>query len=290
VPTWTNATPTATTAGVLRADELARHVQTRRLDCSAEVAPWVENYWTLSWSLPDGVSVPSQVVPHPACSLTVERGHTRPEIGDDPVVVTGVVTSRFDVEVSGRGWVLGVKFRPGGLAALTGRPAGPWRDRVLPAAGVVPGDVVAALRALDDRDPTDKQVAVLDATLSRARPLRPDPRYTQLLEIVADLLADRSVVSVAQIGQRHGLTVRALQRLFQHYVGVGPKWVLARYRMHDVLTELDAGYDASLADLAHRYGWYDQAHFIRDFVATTGVTPGDYARRPRQSLPAPGST
>ena len=90
------------------------------------------------------------------------------------------------------------------------------------------------------------------------------------------MLDDRSLVAVADVERRHGVEHRTLQRWFRHYVGVGPKWVLARYRMHDVVTILDAGYDGSLTDLAHEFGWYDQSHFVRDFVALVGRTPGDY--------------
>jgi AraC-like DNA-binding protein len=104
----------------------------------------------------------------------------------------------------------------------------------------------------------------------------PDPRYDHLLDVVADMLADRTLLTVAEVGERHGAGVRTLQRLFTHFVGVGPKAVLARYRMHDAVSELDEGWDGTLTDLAHRYGWYDQAHFTRDFTALVGVTPGRY--------------
>ena len=76
-------------------------------------------------------------------------------------------------------------------------------------------------------------------------PHRVDDRYGALLAIVSDMLADRELVSVAQVEQRHHVTSRTLQRWFMHYVGVGPKWVLARYRMHDVVTAIDGGYAGS---------------------------------------------
>ena len=66
------------------------------------------------------------------------------------------------------------------------------------------------------------------------------------------MLADRSLLRVAQVEAAAGSGPAALQRLFARYVGVSPKWVLARYRMHDVVTDLDAGYGGSLADLAAR--------------------------------------
>lgn len=268
---------------MLRADALARHLDLQRMGCSAGVAPWVEGYWGLRWSLPDGASFVSQVVVHPSCSLTVERGHPRPELGPDPVVVTGVVTTRFETELSGSGWVLGVKFRPGGLAALTGLSARPWRDRVLPAAEVLPLRVVDLLRGLVDDRPVVDQARNLDDALGGIRPVDDDPRYTKVLRIVTMMLGDRSLLTVAEVEDRCGLSARALQRLFERYLGVGPKWVLARYRIHDAVTELDTGYDGSLIDLAHRYGWYDQAHFTRDFTGTTGVSPGEYRARDRSS-------
>ena len=76
--------------------------------------------------------------------------------------------------------------------------------------------------------------------------------------------------------ERHALSTRRLQRLFARYLGVGPKWVLARYRMHDVVAALDAGHAGSLAELAVAHGWYDQAHFTRDFTALVGTTPARY--------------
>ena len=86
---------------------------------------------------------------------------------------------------------------------------------------------------------------------------------------------------MTQVEERHALGTRQLQRLFSRYVGATPKWVLARYRMHDAVTVLDEGHDGSLADLAATHGWYDQAHFNRDFRRLVGQSPGEYvARRP----------
>ena len=106
----------------------------------------------------------------------------------------------------------------------------------------------------------------------------PDDDYVLLLDVVSTMLEDRSLVRVARVEERCGISTRALQRLFQRYVGVSPKWVLARYRIHDAVTDLDAGYSGTLADLAARYGWFDQAHFTREFTDLVGVPPSAYQR------------
>lgn len=277
-PRRTAGPPTSTEAGILRAEELARYTALQRYPCVGDLGYWVEHYWSLSWDLPAGTAYESHTLPHPACTLSVERGATRPGVGDDPVVVTGVATRRFDVTVAGHGWVVAAKFRPGGLAALSGRGVRDLRDRVTPAREVFGPALADALAGLDESTAVEECVRWVEATLTRL-PAHPDERYEQVLRIVADMLAHRELVRVAQVEERHGLSTRALQRLFGHYVGVSPKWVLARYRMHDAVTDLDSGYDDSLADLAAALGWYDQAHFTRNFVALVGVTPGQYRAR-----------
>lgn len=285
----TNATPrlagpTASRGGVLRPEQFARHVRLERRPAGAAVERYVENFWALAWDLPTGTTFLSETLPHPTCSLTVERAtHPRPGLRSGDVVVTGVVTRRFQVVTQGRARVVGVKFRPGGLVALAGGRARDWTDRVLPARSVVPASLADSLARLDPEAEVDEAVTQVEQALGALAPARDDEVYARVLDIVADLLDDRSLVSVAQVEERHGVSARTLQRWFTTWVGVGPKWVLARYRMHDVVGELDAGYDGALADLAHRYGWFDQAHFTRDFTALVGVTPSSYRARPARA-------
>ncbi|MGL4175054.1 MAG: helix-turn-helix domain-containing protein [Dermatophilaceae bacterium] len=272
--------PTASFAGILRPEEFGRHVSLRREPAGASVAAWVENHWSLRWDLPDGRWFASATLPHPTCALTLEV-LTHPRVDVPPgerLVVTGVVTRRFDVDVRGRGRVAGVRFRPGGLAALAGRAASAWTDRTVAARDVLPDDVCARLDDPALVEDVGAWASTAEEVLGGIRP-DVDPRYELLLEVIAQMLADRALLTVAEVARRSGTTQRTLQRLFTHYVGVGPKWVLARYRMHDAVADLDAGFDGTLTELAHRYGWYDQAHFIREFTALVGVTPGEYRSR-----------
>ena len=283
MPDRTKATapPTASTAGLLRPDEFARHVTLVREPTGESAKRWVENRWSLRWDLPAGRWYDSEVLPHPTCSLTVELG-SHPRAGmprGETVAVTGVCTRRFDVAVRGWGRVVGLRFRPGGLAALTGRPASAWTDRSVAAAEVLPPGLVATLADDHLASSGSAWAEAAEQGLAALADGRPDPRYDLLLDVVADMLADRTLLAVTDVAERHGVTVRTLQRLFTHYVGVGPKWVLARYRMHDAVADLDAGWDGTLTELAVRSGWYDQAHFTRDFTGLVGVTPGQYRER-----------
>ena len=174
------------------------------------------------------------------------------------------------------------KFRPGGFAALAGHQVG--RDTVLPLGTVLgagpAGRLVQEVLAVeDDLD----RAAVLDAHLLRDVP-EPDPAYHELLEVLAAMLHDRTLVRVDDVATGAGTTVRSLQRLFHRFVGVGPKTVLQRYRLQDAAAAIDAGEVDDLASLAADLGWFDQAHFSRDFRSTVGVTPSEYLARAVSAL------
>jgi AraC-like DNA-binding protein len=190
------------------------------------------------------------------------------------------VTRRFTVDLTGAGRVSAVKFRPGCFAAFTGML--PARDSVVPLRaelGLAGADLLAAVHAEDD---DGARAAVLDAALLPRAPTPPDA-YVDLLGLVAAMTEDRSLVRVDQVASLGGLSVRSLQRLFAAYVGVSPKAVLARYRLQDAAAAIDAGEVDDLADLAASLGWFDQAHFSRDFRAVVGVTPSSYLQRARQA-------
>ena len=276
------STATSTSSGVLRPAELTKHVRLVRMDCAASLAPWVENYWMLQWELPSGKTYQSSTLPHPACTLSVERGHLRDGVeGIDgvagAVVVTGVLTHRFDVTLQDAGWVLGIKFRPGGLASLTGTGVRPLRDVTAAAPTAFPATTVESLAQLGPHLSPDECRVLADAGLNTSD-RSPEPDYATVLDIVSVMLKDRSLLRVAQVEERCGIGKRRLQRLFEKCVGATPKWVLARYRIHDAVIDLDAGHTGSLADLAARYGWFDQADFTREFTELVGVPPGAYQR------------
>lgn len=76
---------------------------------------------------------------------------------------------------------------------------------------------------------------------------------------------DRSITRVEHLTEQFDINARALQRLFDRYVGVSPKWVIHRYRLQE-------------ATLSQELGFYDQAHFIKPFKALIDITPNAYAK------------
>jgi AraC-like DNA-binding protein len=265
---------------VLRPEETERVAGLRRnLSEPAVLAPFVERYWSVSWDRTGQPPFRSEVLSHPAVNLSVEEG-SEPRFGVPmpAVLVHGPVTRRGIVDLVGTGRGTAAKFRPGGWVAFSGRPTG--RNTIAPldpAFGRDPARLLAAVLAEPD---DDGRVAVLDDALAPLAP-EPAPAYLELSALVDAMSEDRSVVRVEQLAALGAMSTRSLQRLFRSYVGISPKRVLARYRLQDAAASIDAGEVTDLAGLAAELGWFDQAHFSRDFRAVVGTTPSAYLARAR---------
>ncbi|PRX49152.1 AraC-like DNA-binding protein [Prauserella shujinwangii] len=223
---------------------------------SADLARYVERYWIVTWSYREPYR--QLVVPYPNVHLTFRDGGA---------TVQGV-SAGYQVKVlEGDGRVFGVAFRPGCFRPFLGAPVSTITGTSLDARELLPGALP---------DPVD--VVTVERYLRTHLP-EPDPRAEEAAEIVATIAAKPEIARVDQLARERGTTPRRLQRLFAEYVGVGPKWVIRRYRLHEVTERLAKGGDIDWAALAVELGYTDQAHFVRDFRAMFGEPPTWYAQR-----------
>jgi AraC-like DNA-binding protein len=167
--------------------------------------------------------------------------------------------------LSGAGHVFGMAFRPGCFRPFLGA-----------AVSTLTGRSVEACEIFGECVPRDPEAL---ATFLIARLPPPDPTAFEVADLVERTAAAPEVQRVDQLARREGLSVRRLQRLFSDYVGVGPKWVIRRYRLHEVTERLAEGGTVAWARLAADLGYADQAHLVRDFAAMFGEPPTRYAMR-----------
>jgi transcriptional regulator GlxA family with amidase domain len=78
---------------------------------------------------------------------------------------------------------------------------------------------------------------------------------------------------VRAIAQRLGISTRSLERRFEQAVGLSPRTARRVARFQQAVHIALAENHASLAAIAVRSGYYDQAHFTRDFTALSGLSP-----------------
>ncbi|MEU2033899.1 helix-turn-helix domain-containing protein [Nocardia amamiensis] len=264
------------TKGILHPAEQARHRSLHRLPPGNRVDRYVEWYWAVRWDLRGRPPYRAEVLSYPSVNVTFERSATR-----TGGFVNGVRTTKFIRELSGVGETFGIRFRAGGFGAFTGLDVGSFRDRVVAVTDVMPDAAGLTERVLDA--PTDERRRAVVEEYLTGKPAVDDPTYQLVLHIVDAMATDQELTRVDQIADRFGVPARTLQRMFRRYVGAGPKWVLRRYRLQDGADLLAKGRTEDLAALAAELGYFDQAHFSREFTAEVGMAPLEYAKNSLRS-------
>ena len=257
--------------GILHGDGEPERFELACLEPSPSLEPFVEYYWSVRWDRTDQPPHEQEILPHPCVQLVVERGLSG---------VFGPALGKAVKVLSGAGRAFGIKFWPGAFSAITPRPIAELTARSVPLPDVL-GDAGSKYEAgvLDAAD--DRQRVALAESLLAARDLTLEDDAVLARRVVERIARDPEAVRVEDIARAAGVTVRSLQRVFRCYVGLTPKQVVQRYRMHEAVDALEAGERVDFAALAGRLGYFDQAHFTRDFTRVVGRSPARYAREVR---------
>ena len=254
--------------GVLRPSLPQGEFQHHRRQPSPALVGLIEHYWYVSWDLRDLPAQQQETLPHPNVQLVFEAGQAR---------IHGVHTARFIKHLQDQDYVFGIKFRAGGFYPFYRQPIATLENQSIDIstcfadAGTMLREQILASLGFD------AMCSVAEQFLLQHLPA-PDAQVEHVSKLLARIASDRDITSVEQLMAITGMDKRALQRLFQKYVGIGPKWVISRYRLHEAVAQVQEGKTVSWSELALELGYFDQAHFIRDFRQLVGLSPQEYER------------
>jgi len=236
--------------------------------------PFVEHYWSVRYDLPPGITHTQTVLSFPSVHLAFEHD-------DDGrrALIYGIPKRPFVRKLRGSGRVLGVKFRAGGFFPFWQKDISQLTGTTVDAAQLFGSEADRWSRlVLDAEDAAAMARQAEDALLTRL-PSR-DVQSELAHRIVQEAMRDRDIIKVEQLVERTGMSIRQLQRLFRKYVGVSPKWVIKRFRLQEAAERIEREASTSWAELAMQLGYFDQAHFIKDFKSVLGVSPAAYKKWP----------
>ena len=196
-------------------------------------------------------------------------------------LVSGPCSGYFVIDTAQQLSTIGVHFKPGGAFPFFRLPAGELSDSQVGLDDLWGGDASAMREAILEAPSIDEKFVVLEHWLSRrAAQLERHPAIAYALREFQPWRG-RSVTDVtAQIG----ITPKRFIQLFQNEVGLTPKLFCRVRRFQNVLRSIGMGARIEWADVAIRCGYFDQAHFIHDFRAFSGLNPSLYVAHRTEHL------
>lgn len=255
---------------------------------AGDLAAFIEHYWFVSDADGD-VDLRVDVFVDARADLIFNFGvpYRREVIGSD---ARTIAVSNFDAQRTmpirilqrGRVRVSGARFRLGGVGALARVPLRPFTNTTAPLDAVFGEEASALELALRDTPAIDAQAQLLDAFFSRrVRRSIGFERFERALGVLTDGDGGPTIEAMADAA---GVSSRQVDRLFARYLGVAPKTMSRVLRFQKSLRMLMDDPRCTLADVAASCGYFDQAHFVKDFRRMSGGVPRGY----RGYFPASG--
>jgi AraC-like DNA-binding protein len=253
-----------------------------QLPCEA-LRPWVAGY---SIAESDGSAGVHDVLPglQPVLGFQYRGRMSTLRDGGETLLETSGITGlqserRLFRALPGAATLL-VRFHPWGASAFLPGPMEELADRSIGLSALINPALTRRVeeQLAEGRDDSQRIRVVEGFLLALLRSRLPDGHVRKAVRL---LQADPSL-DLPGVAQKLGLGERQMERKFREWIGVGPKRFARLSRFQRVINILEK--DPGALHTALAQGFYDQAHFIKDFRAFAGTTPEAWLAGLRQDV------
>jgi AraC-like DNA-binding protein len=176
--------------------------------------------------------------------------------------------------------VMGVYFRPGGAFPFLRSPAGELRNTT------VSLDTLWGQAAIDLRNQLletathQSRFEVLErallAELARGFDQHDLDQHGLVGFALRRFMDTPHMTTIASVSEQIGLSPKRFIQVFRDETGFTPKVFCRIRRFHRALDRMEGRKNVEWANVALDCGYFDQAHFIHDFRAFSGINPSSY--------------
>ena len=176
--------------------------------------------------------------------------------------------------------MIGAHFKPGGAAPFLGLPAGELSEQVVELEALWGHETRTWSERLQAAGSPQSKFSLLEQLLLErlARPRRNGEVRNSVAWALDRFVREPHLQSIHTVSNEIGLSHKHFIEQFRREVGLTPKLFCRIRRFQQVLVQIQNRNAVNWADVACSCGYFDQAHFVNDFVAFAGVNPSRYLR------------
>jgi AraC-like DNA-binding protein len=190
-------------------------------------------------------------------------------------IVAGQLTKPIQLTPMGISGVLGVKFKPTGMWKLFGWNMAALTDEAIDLKEIPGVDLqqfITSLILIKSR--ADKIQAVETILLQRLS----EKRNTVADSLVSEIDALQGNISMSDLQKKYKVSLRKIERMFLEQIGLSAKRYARLVRFRNVFQLLQKS-EWTKTEATYLAGYFDQAHFNKEFKEFSGEDPGTYFSR-----------
>jgi AraC-like DNA-binding protein len=180
-----------------------------------------------------------------------------------------------EIGSSGKTGFIAVRFYPWGAYHFFNEPVQNFLDQTIDASGLWGSDSKIIMEKIKKQGTTEQRFKLVEAfLLEKLKQFQKDEVRTD--NAVKLIRQTKGTLSIESVCAETGFAKKQLQRKFLSTVGTTPKLFSRITRFLNICQNLKAEKSQTLTQLTHDCGFYDQAHFIKEFKAFSGFTPKEF--------------
>jgi AraC-like DNA-binding protein len=243
------------------------------------IGHWHAHVGYRSRALPRGaVTVIVDVGQRQQVDFYAADGCTRLDV--PPAFATGAHASSYVSEMAADEPAIAIHFRPGGALPFLGIPLSDLENSHVGLDDIWGRSGIELHERLIDAQTVSARFAIVESFLL-SRPWSSVRRHPAVAAALAAIEANPSI-PIAELRDLVGLSTKRLIAVFRAEIGLSPKAYARIRRLQAALRLLGS---TSGAQVAAEVGYFDQAHFVREFKSFAGMTPTQYTEQ-RLVLPS----
>lgn len=185
-------------------------------------------------------------------------------------VMFGQRTKPLLLQQPGAVRMIGIRLMPGSEYLFSGMKASDLVNNFVPLAAIN-NKLTDILQSLTTASTDADKIKYTEALLLAL--LRTDAGVEKALQATHIIMAAKGDVMVEDVALQVAVSYKQLERLFAKHVGLSPKAFARVHRFYNAFAQVRALQKANWMQVLHNCGYYDQAHFIKDFSYFSGITP-----------------
>ena len=172
--------------------------------------------------------------------------------------------------------IVGIRLVPWVAHRVLGVPAAELRESMVDLDEFWGSFVQETRERLDATADARARLSIVERAVAHRVSRVPASDESGLVRRLCQTVEMEPSLTVSLLAARFGLTHRRVIEIFDRTVGLKPKSFYRVRRLRRVFQLSDAKPRLSWTTIAHRCGYYDQAHLINDFRQLTGILPSEY--------------
>jgi len=176
---------------------------------------------------------------------------------------------------------LGVKFKPLGIANMTGINMAHLANQIVDVEDVWGNELESLCDEMQSTPSLEQRIDVLERFLIKKYLTAKVCRRIDCAQHALTLISNtQGIIDIKTLQEQTNTSRKTLERAFTHHIGIGPKLYTRIVRFNAAKNRLDRlPKHKSVTEIALESGYYDSSHFNAEFKSFAGCTPFSYLKK-----------